>query len=162
MTLEKQLVDIIKQIHDEKRLGDKRAEQFYNAIGANTTHRSSVGTDHGYINQNVTTTGKPQFAGFKVSQAGEVNIGLFSDSNVLFYFYAGAFGSHTAEWSIGRLDADNSFRISEFGVGYPFYLIPGGGIFMPNIKSGATQGAAGAAAGELWRDTADNSVKLGV
>ena len=32
MSLEKQLVDIIKQIHDEKRLGDKRAEQFYNLI----------------------------------------------------------------------------------------------------------------------------------
>lgn len=30
MSLEKQLVDIIKQLHLEKRLGDKRAEQFYN------------------------------------------------------------------------------------------------------------------------------------
>jgi len=37
-----------------------------------------------------------------------------------------------------------------------------GGIFMSTLKSGANQGAAGAAAGELWRDTADNSVKLGV
>mgnify|MGYP000291467840 CR=1 FL=1 len=34
MTLEKQLVSIIKQIHDEKRLGDKRAEQFYNSISS--------------------------------------------------------------------------------------------------------------------------------
>lgn len=37
-----------------------------------------------------------------------------------------------------------------------------GAVFIANMKSGASQGAAGAAANELWRDTADNSVKLGV
>jgi len=34
---------------------------------------------------------------------------------------------------------------------------------MPNLKSGTTQGGAGAAAGELWVDTDDgNTVKMGV
>ena len=37
-----------------------------------------------------------------------------------------------------------------------------GGVFMGSLKSGANQGAAGAAANELWRDTADNTIKLGV
>ena len=37
-----------------------------------------------------------------------------------------------------------------------------GGIFMYGLKSGANQGAAGAAANELWIDTADQSFKLGV
>ncbi len=33
---------------------------------------------------------------------------------------------------------------------------------MPNLKSGATQGAAGAVIGELWHDTDDETVKMGV
>lgn len=37
-----------------------------------------------------------------------------------------------------------------------------GNILIGTMKAGANQGAAGAAADELWRDTADNSVKLGV
>ena len=37
-----------------------------------------------------------------------------------------------------------------------------GGIHPDGIKSGATQGAAGAAAGELWHDTDDNLIKMGV
>eukprot|EP00919_Chromeraceae_sp_WS-2016_P030963 GHVR01073217.1.p1 GENE.GHVR01073217.1~~GHVR01073217.1.p1 ORF type:complete len:377 (-),score=48.20 GHVR01073217.1:305-1435(-) len=37
-----------------------------------------------------------------------------------------------------------------------------GGIFMTKLKSGANQGAAGAAANELWVDTADQTIKLGV
>jgi hypothetical protein len=38
-----------------------------------------------------------------------------------------------------------------------------GGVFMPLLKSGADQGAAGAAANELYRDTNDgNTIKMGV
>lgn len=37
-----------------------------------------------------------------------------------------------------------------------------GGIFVSSLKSGANQGAAGAAAGELWVDTGDLTIKLGV
>ena len=37
-----------------------------------------------------------------------------------------------------------------------------GGIFMPNLKSGANQAAAGAAADELYHDTDDNTIKIGV
>jgi hypothetical protein len=33
---------------------------------------------------------------------------------------------------------------------------------MPSLKSGVSQVGAGAAANELWRDTADNSIKIGV
>jgi hypothetical protein len=36
-------------------------------IGLNTTHRSSDGTDHGFIDQSVTTTASPTFAGATVS-----------------------------------------------------------------------------------------------
>jgi len=35
-------------------------------------------------------------------------------------------------------------------------------LFLTGLKSGANQGAAGAAVNELWRDTADNTVKIGV
>jgi hypothetical protein len=35
-------------------------------------------------------------------------------------------------------------------------------IFMYHLKSGANQGAAGAAVGELWVDTNDNTIKIGV
>lgn len=37
-----------------------------------------------------------------------------------------------------------------------------GGIFMYSLKSGANQGAAGAAVNELWVDTGDQTIKLGV
>jgi len=37
-----------------------------------------------------------------------------------------------------------------------------GTIFADNMKSGANQGAAGAAAGELWHDTDDDTIKMGV
>ena len=37
-----------------------------------------------------------------------------------------------------------------------------GGIFMYGLKSGANQAAAGAAANELWHDTDDDTIKLGV
>jgi len=37
-----------------------------------------------------------------------------------------------------------------------------GNVFMDGLKSGADQGAAGAAAGELYIDTDDNSIKIGV
>jgi len=37
-----------------------------------------------------------------------------------------------------------------------------GGVFMTKLKSGANQVAAGAAANELWVDTADQTIKLGV
>lgn len=51
-------------------------------------------------------------------------------------------------------------------VGFPGWLQlyggVGGGIFAYNLKSGATQAAAGAAANELWHDTDDNSIKIGV
>ena len=41
-------------------------------------------------------------------------------------------------------------------------LLGDGGVFMANLKSGANQGAAGAAANELWIDTADQTIKVGV
>jgi len=37
-----------------------------------------------------------------------------------------------------------------------------GAIHIPNMKSGANQAAAGAAAGELWHDTTDDTVKMGI
>ena len=40
-------------------------------------------------------------------------------------------------------------------------ILSDGGIYMFSLKSGANQGAAGAAANELWIDTADQTIKLG-
>ena len=37
-----------------------------------------------------------------------------------------------------------------------------GGILANKLKSGTTQGNAGAIINELWRDTADNTIKIGV
>ena len=46
--------------------------------------------------------------------------------------------------------------------GVPQITTTTSGVFMFNLKSGANQGAAGASANELWIDTADNSIKIGV
>ena len=37
-----------------------------------------------------------------------------------------------------------------------------GGVFANKLKSGTTQGNAGAKAKELWHDTTDNTIKIGV
>ena len=37
-----------------------------------------------------------------------------------------------------------------------------GGLFLFNLKSGADQVAAGAAINELWHDTDDHTIKIGV
>ena len=37
-----------------------------------------------------------------------------------------------------------------------------GGLFLFALKSGINQGAAGAAANELWHDTTDHTIKIGV
>lgn len=41
-------------------------------------------------------------------------------------------------------------------------VLADGGISMVRMKSGTTQGGAGATANELWQDTGDNSIKIGV
>jgi len=61
-------------------------------------------------------------------------------------------------WSITHDQTDAVFA---WGTG--ILKLDSGGISAANLKSGANQGAAGAAAGELWVDTsAANVVKLGV
>jgi len=43
-----------------------------------------------------------------------------------------------------------------------FEVASDGGVFAYSLKSGVSQVAAGAAAYELWVDTADQTIKLGV
>ena len=64
-------------------------------------------------------------------------------------------GSLTSVGAAGKVFAveNNSTNI--------FEILGDGGI-MATLKSGANQGAAGAAAGELWHDTDDDTVKMGV
>jgi len=65
---------------------------------------------------------------------------------------AGAWGGHMSFWTIDDTPTLNeNMRIDK-----------NGGVFMYNLKSGATQGAAGAAVDELWHDTDDDSIKIGV
>jgi len=72
---------------------DFNASTQLTAIGANTTHRGSVGTDHGYINQDLQTTASPTFVTTKLSgltdgyvpyhvsdALGLANSGIFWDS----------------------------------------------------------------------------------
>ena len=42
------------------------------AIGLNTTHRTSNGTDHSYIDQSVTTSASPTFAGATIGTMGSI------------------------------------------------------------------------------------------
>ena len=58
-------------------------------------------------------------------------------------------------------EGNNYLRLATGGIAV-FRIDTTGGIFPVGIKSGATQGAAGAAAGELWHDTDDNLIKMGV
>lgn len=45
------------------------------AIALNTTHRSSVGTDHGYIDQDLQVTASPTFAGLDLTEGNITNVG---------------------------------------------------------------------------------------
>jgi hypothetical protein len=59
----------------------------------------------------------------------------------------------------GTADAvTNVFTIDALGN----MMVYGSLVSMANLASGANQGASGAGAGELWRDTTDNTIKLGV
>lgn len=57
--------------------------------------------------------------------------------------------------------ADQMFRIRGSGRALRFAVAEDGGIHAASMKSGTTQSAAGAAAGELWVDTDNNRVKRG-
>ena len=52
--------------------------------------------------------------------------------------------------------------VSDVSRSNAFQIKSDGGVMAPKLKSGANQGAAGAIAGELWINTADNSIKIGV
>lgn len=46
-----------------------KIETVNTAVGLNTTHRTSTGTDHSFINQNVTSTGSPAFTSIAISRS---------------------------------------------------------------------------------------------
>ncbi len=80
---------------------------------------------------------------------------------------AGGSEDRLVQMNMERYGANNSgrFRLFTYDAGSAVIALtinPDGGIFPEAIKSGATQGAAGAAAGELWHDTDDDSIKIGV
>ncbi len=70
-------------------------------------------------------------------------------------------GILTSEGDGSTGDGNNYLRLATGGTTV-FRVDNTGGIHPDGIKSGATQGAAGAAAGELWHDTDDNLIKMGV
>jgi hypothetical protein len=69
------------------------------------------------------------------------------------------FGAVGADGNLVAIQNDGSSRwiVDEDGD-----VWQNGVLHVPNMKSGADQGAAGAAVGELWHDTDDNTVKMGV
>jgi len=78
------------------------------------------------------------------------------DNDSLFYVYQDA-------------DGDGLIRLQDAGANITFQAhsngdnyFNGGPVFMSALKSGANQAAAGAAVNELWHDTNDNSIKIGV
>jgi hypothetical protein len=80
-----------------------------------------------------------------------------------------AAGGIDPELCINESSVDMDFRIESDNKTQAFFVEGSTGnvsndaaVFMPNIKSGANQGAAGAAKGELWHDTDDDTIKLGV
>jgi hypothetical protein len=102
---------------------------------------------------------------------GNAGENITSDGNIIIGYYAG-----TYQTTLGnRLIIDNQFRGSAaleltscliYGV---FDAVPANqslrvnaSLFVSQMKSGATQGAAGAVAGELWFVTGTNVVMMGV
>jgi len=108
------------------------------AVGLNTTHRTSDGTDHSYINQDVTTSGTPTFASATISatltaediklntnntsritavDAGSDNVDIeFIDSSDRLVHRAPVSGSHV--WQVGsgdRMSMDSSGNLSVSG-----------------------------------------------
>jgi len=178
MTLERQLVDIIKQIHDEKRLGDKRAEQFYNKTGGELTQGSVIFVD---ADGNLTEDNSKLFwdnankrlgigctplKDFDVNgdiliynRDGSAHIWLKSgtdEGNALFRITA---SDNDNNYYFGTFEDDGDFIFYSYGIpGNVFTIAYATGnftflrnVFLSSIKSGATQAAAGAAANEIWK-----------
>jgi uncharacterized protein YxjI len=89
----------------------------------------------------------------------------FSTTNLQIRMDAGSSANY---WEIGRNSSDGNFHISDDALGVVMKISQSdGGVFMSNLKSGATQVAAGAAADELWTTSShatlpDNVVMIGV
>ncbi len=58
--------------------------------------------------------------------------------------------------------ADNLLEVQSNDGNTDYLAVKADGVFLSALKSGASQVNAGAAADELWIDTADNSIKIGV
>jgi len=76
-----------------------------------------------------------------------------------------------SSFELRRRELDSAEEVSGIGKrivinGNTYYIDSDGNAHLGNIhaglKSGANQGAAGAAAGELWHDSDDDIVKMGV
>jgi hypothetical protein len=88
--------DIITATDVEDALQENRA-----AIDLNTTHAGSVGTDHGYIDQDVTITGTPTFGDVIIANGGTVGqaagpLLTFDDTNNHLELTGAAFRHGTA------------------------------------------------------------------
>ena len=160
MSLEKELVKIYKRIEDEKRLGDKRAEQFYNAMFSGNATPIFAGVGIGTV--------APDFA-LDVGHAAFKTIGTYSirarhiDGKADVTTVLDTL--HLQYSAVGK-----GVWIGDSGTDHPLIVygsITGSTIHISSIKSGATQAAAGAAANEIWKtnghDTLpDNVLMIGV
>lgn len=119
------------------------------------THVSSNGSDHTYINQDVTSSGAPTFSGATITNSASFFVGAstpFSDSaGVLTLQNVDVIDSTTEttiESAIDTLANVTSFTSS--------------GNTIWSIATGVDQATAGAVAGELWADSNDEyTIKLG-
>ena len=113
-------------------------------------------------------------AEFNTTANGGLNIIAANDSSTVplgLYGYVGHTSGSTAIQLVGAMKSGTT--VTDLTGTYPilqvlnyatveFQVLGNGGVLIPNMKSGATQVAAGAAAGELWHDTDDDTVKMGV
>ena len=131
------------------------------AYGFNGVHvdmRFDVGSGYTY-----TYTNSNGYAGVRVKAALFTDVG---DVEVT-YYAAMRVDSCSADTGInkyglyvgGITGATNNYAIAT-GSGMISFGDPT--VSIPNLKSGINQGAAGANAGELWHDTTDDTIKMGV
>ena len=93
----------------------------------------------------------------RIIARGEQDEGEESVLGYIEFAHHGSGDDQKGLWRVLVNDGDDDAAPSKTGI----TIISDGGVFLNSLKSGADQGAAGAATGELWIDTDDQTIKVG-